>query len=198
MIIHQIFLKVSDKNFEDFPCYEESSNKWKSLCDKYGWEYKLHTEVDQNIMTDEEKEIMKLGTERYPFFPVDYYRYIFLCKYGGMYVDLDVISTDNFEKIKDDDIIVGRTSTRENIKYENNNNIIKLTPELNLKLKNFCNQQFYEKCEINIYHTWKKRFLLRTVGAQMFSKFCKLNKIKFNDNFDDYFIDVATGTWSEF
>lgn len=197
MIVHQIFLKVSEKTINDFPCYLQGSALWKDFCSKNGWEYKLHTEIDESIMTEEEREILKEGTKRYAFFPIDYYRYIFLSKYGGMYVDLDVSPTDKFIEIKDKDNIIGRTVLMNN-KYHINNNIIKLSPELSFKLRNYTNKEFNDKKKIKVYDTWIKRFFLQTVGCQMFSRFCKLNKITFLDNYDDYFIDYSTITWDKF
>jgi hypothetical protein len=185
MIVHQIFLKVSNKTINDYQCYLN------------GWEYRLHTEIDESIMTEEELDILSEGSKRYPFFAVDYYRYIFLSKYGGMYVDLDVSPTDKFIEIKDQDIIIGRTVLLNN-KYYINNNIIKLTPELNLKLKNYTNKEFNNKKKIKVYDIRKKRFFLQTVGCQMFSRFCKLNKITYLDNYDDYFIDYSTISWDKF
>ena len=126
MIIHQIFFKIGDKNFDDFPCYDIGMKKWKSFCDEYGWEYKLHTEVDESIMTDEEIRIMKLGTKRYPFYKVDFYRLILLSKFGGMYLDLDIFPTDDFYKIKDNEIIIGRSIDKGDNKFFVNNNILKL------------------------------------------------------------------------
>jgi len=196
MIVHQIFLKVSDKTIDDYPCYLEGSALWQEFCSKNGWEYRLHTEVDESIMTEEELNILNEGIKRYPFFAVDYYRYIFLCKYGGMYVDLDVLPTDKFIEIKDQDIIVGRTSPRDDGKHFVNNNIIKLTPDINLKLKNYSHHEFYTKKKVKVYDTWRKRFFLQTVSCQMFARFCKLNKITYNNNFDDYFVDYSTGTWA--
>ena len=56
MIIHQIFLKVSNKTINDYPCYLEGSALWQEFCSKNGWEYRLHTEIDESIMTEEELE----------------------------------------------------------------------------------------------------------------------------------------------
>ena len=36
MIIHQIFFKVGDKTFDDYPCYVVGMSKWKQLCEEQG------------------------------------------------------------------------------------------------------------------------------------------------------------------
>lgn len=195
MIIHQIFLKLSDKNLEDFPVYLESIKKWKDICQLNGWEYMLHREVDETIMTDEEKKVMKLGTDRYYFYVVDFYRCILLSKYKGMYVDLDVLPTDDFYKIKDDETIIGRNSGGK-YKESVNNNIIRLKDELYDELKEYMIETTYEKLSIKVYETWKIRFLLQC-GPHMFKRFCKMKKLTYHQNFDDYFVDYNTNCWDK-
>jgi mannosyltransferase OCH1-like enzyme len=194
MIIHQIFFKVSDKTFDDYPCYAEGMAKWKALCEEQGWEYKLHTDIDKSIMTQEEIDICEEGTRRYPFFPVDYYRYIFLCHYGGMYVDLDVFPTDDFKLIMNNDIILVRAREDNWV----NNDVIKLPKELIEELKQFAHKQFYEKCNIEVYNTWRKRFLLHSVGPCMITKFCKMKKLVWITDYNKYFKDHNTQAWDKF
>tara|TARA_R100000808_G_C2154667_1_gene165824 strand:- start:1758 stop:2369 length:612 start_codon:yes stop_codon:yes gene_type:complete len=198
MIIHQIFFKFTDKTFQDFPCYDIGMKKWQSLCDKYGWEYRLHTEVDESIMTEEEIKIMKLGKEKYPFYVQNYYRLILLTKFGGLYADLDVFPTENFEKIKDNEIIIGRSvETNKKNNYDVNDNILKFTPELANKLLRYMIEQTEEKLKIKVYETWRIRFYLQTTGAQMFARFCKTNNLKVLDDWGDYFIDHNTQAWDK-
>lgn len=197
MIIHQIFLKVSNKTINDYPCYLEGSALWQEFCSKNGWEYRLHTEIDESIMTEEELDILKKGSKRYPFFAVDYYRLILLSKYGGMYVDLDVVATAKFELIKDKDIIIGRSIDKGDNNFYVNNNIMKLTPELIELLKQYSIQQTHEKLNMKVYETRKIRFFLHTVGAMMLARFCKKHKLSFCDDYDDYFIDYNTQTWDK-
>jgi hypothetical protein len=195
MIIHQIFLKLSDKKLEDFPVYLESIKKWKDICQKNDWEYMLHTEIDETIMTDEEKKVMKLGRERYYFYPIDFYKCIVLSKYKGMYIDLDVLPTDNFCKIKDDETIVGRHAGGRN-KESVNNNVIRLKDELYDELKEYMVKTTYEKLSIKVYETWKIRFLLQC-GPHMFRRFCKMKKITYHEDYDSYFVDYNTNCWDK-
>lgn len=203
MIIHQIFFKVGDKTFDDYPCYVVGMSKWKQLCEEQGWEHKLHTKPDTSIMTEEEINIMEEGDKRYPFFRIDYYRYILLSHYGGMYVDLDVEPTDDFKLIMNDELIVvsGNRENRGDIGPTQincvGNDVMKLPHDLALELKEYTHIQFYEKCNIEVYKTWRKRFLLRTVGPSMMTKFCKSKKICITD-FDKYFKDHATMSWENF
>ena len=192
MILHQIFLQVSDKTIEDYPCYIDGMNKWKLFCKEHGWEYMLHTEIDTSIMTADEIDICKQGTKRYPFYPVDYYRYIFLDHYGGLYVDLDVSPTDKFKDIMDREIILpmGR------ILNGTGNDFIKLSPDMATTLRHYATNQTKEKLNIKVYETWIKRFLLQSVGPSMMSRFIKLNNLtKYKIMVSDYCIDHATYSW---
>tara|TARA_R110000851_G_C12843810_1_gene542058 strand:+ start:89 stop:700 length:612 start_codon:yes stop_codon:yes gene_type:complete len=194
-IIHQIFLKITDKTIDDFPCYREGISLWKEFCEDNDWEYRLHTEIDDSIMTEEEKKVIKLGTERYPFYKIDFYRLILLSKFGGMYVDLDVFPTKNFNQIKDNEIIIGRSIDKGDNKFFVNNNILKLNQKLMNELKEYSILQTYEKLNIEVYKTWRIRFFLQTSSAQMLARFCKMNKLNYFDNYDNYFIDHNTQAW---
>jgi len=195
MIIHQIFLKVSDKTLEDFPCYIEGIKIWKEFCKKHNWEYRLHEDIDYNLMNEEEKTILKTGTDRFKFFKVDYYTLILLSKYGGMYVDLDVIPTDYFKSIMNEKILIGRSIDKGDNKFYANTNLMKLPIDIATKLKQYAHSQYYDKLNIKVYETWRIRFYLHTVSACMLSRFCKKNKISFLLDFDKYFTDYNTGAW---
>ena len=195
MIIHQIFFKVSDKTFDDFPIYSTGKQAWEDFCKDHGWEYRLHTECDTSLMTDEEINIMKQGTKRYPFFAVDYYRLILLSYYGGMYVDLDVLPTDKFTEIMNEDILIGRSIDKGDDKFYANNNLIKLSIPVAIKLKEYAHTQYYEKMSMEVYKTRMIRFFLHTVSACMLSRFCKKNNIPFLKEFHIYFMDYNTQAW---
>lgn len=192
MIIHQVFLKISERELDDFPCYVENLAKWRDFCEKNGWEHKLWTDIPYDIADDDDKFVLENSKDRDPFIPIDYIRYMILEKYGGMYVDLDVSPTEKFDEIKDRDIITALCMTTGKT---HNNAVIKLTPELCKKLRQFCINRFREKLNIEIYHTWKKRFLLQSVGARMFYQFCKKEKIPVFHEYNEYFHDQATGSW---
>tara|TARA_R110002051_G_scaffold321277_2_gene408517 strand:- start:240 stop:842 length:603 start_codon:yes stop_codon:yes gene_type:complete len=196
-IIHQIFFKFTDKNLEDWDCYVEGSKKWQKFCKDNDWEYQLHTEVDESIMTEEEIRIMNLASDRYFFCKQNFYRLIVLNKFGGMYVDLDVSPTDNFEKIKDNEIIIGCSVNPDSPQgtYYVNDNVMKFPPELSAKLLKYSMEQVDEKLKIGVYKTWLRRFYLHTVSAKMVYRFCQKHKISVDDNWHDYFIDYNTQTW---
>ncbi len=197
MIIHQIFLKVSDKTLEDFPCYIEGIKIWKEFCKKHNWEYKLWTDIPQDILDEDDIYILQQSKGRHPFIPVDYMRLIVLKKYGGMYVDLDVTPKDKFKEIMNNKIIIGCgdnvVSAKERTTH--NSNVIKLPHHYYLSLKKFCVKTFKRLIQIPIYDTWKIRFYLRSVSAPMLDKFLKPMNIPIFNDFEDYFEDKMTSTW---
>lgn len=197
MIIHQIFLKVSDKELSDFPCYIEGIEIWRDFCEKNGWEHKLWTEIPEDILDDDDRFVLENSKGRHPFIPVDYLRYIVLKKYGGMYVDLDVFPKEKFNEIKNNEIIIGCGDNVVSAKDRttHNSNVIKLPNHLYTDLKDFCVKTFKEKLQIKIYETWKIRFFLRSVSAPMLDKFLKPMKIPVFNDFADYFDDKMTSTW---
>ncbi len=199
MIIHQIFLKVSDKTLEDYPCYLEGIKIWKDFCKKHNWEYKLWTDIPEDILDEDDKFILDDSIDKEPFIKVDYIRYIILEKYGGIYVDLDVTPKDKFTEIMNDDIIIGIYITNDN-KIFLNNSVIKLSTEHIKLLRQYSINQYKNKLKIDIYKTWKKRFMLQSVGVAMFRRFCKKHKLvnSFNHyDFETYFTDKATQSWLE-
>jgi len=203
MIIHQIFLKVSDKTLEDYPCYLEGIKIWKDFCKKHNWEYKLWTDIPKDILDEDDKFILDDSIDKEPFIKVDYLRYIILEKYGGMYVDLDVTPKDKFIEIMNDDLIIGVWKSR-NIKDHHkllvNNSVIKLSTEHSKLLRKYCIDEYKNKLKIDIYKTLNKRFLLQSVGSAMFRRFCKNNNLvnSFNNNdFETYFTDNQTTAWLE-
>jgi mannosyltransferase OCH1-like enzyme len=199
MIVHQIFLKVSDKTFDDYPCYAEGMAKWKTLCEEQGWEYKLHTDIDKRIMNEYELDFLDKIDKIYHFSRVDYYRYILLSYYGGMYIDLDVEPTDKFKIIMNNDIIIGRTpkkTGRYNC-YHANGNVIKLPKQIANELKQYSHSQYDEKIKIEVYKNRIKRFHLLVVGPNMLHKFCRTKKISFLLDFDEYFLDHSTMAWDK-
>ena len=197
MILHQIFLKVTDKTLDDYPCYIDGINKWREFCKEHGWEYKLWTEMPEDILDDDDRFVLEHSKDRHPFIPVDYLRYIVLRKYGGMYIDLDVLPKPKFTEIMNNEIIIG---CGDNVvaaqdRKSHNSNVIKMPHHYYISLKNFCVGEFKRLLVIPVYETWKIRFYLRSVGADMLNKFLKPMKIPIFNDFADYFDDKMNSTW---
>jgi len=197
MIIHQIFLKVSEKNLEDFPCYIEGIKMWKQWCLDNGYEYKLWTEIPYELLDDYDKDMLKDCVDRFTFSAIDFIRMPILENYGGMYVDLDVYPTDKLINIMDRENIFGTGYTDK--KTFITNNVMKCSKENARKMRMYSRECYEEKKQMKIYDTWVKRFFLRTTGASMVCNFCK-KYLKYEmipkDKFIECFTDHMTKVWS--
>ena len=206
-VVHQIFLKISDKSIEDFPVFMKCMEKTKKWCKDNGWGHKLWTEIPWDICNDDDKYIFTEGAKRCPFLPCDYLRLVLLDRYGGIYIDLDNNPTDKLIEIIDDEIIIGLHDTKhisndevqraKPRKLTYGTNVIKLTRPLASQLHQFAIDSYYEKEKIKVYETWIFRFLFQSVGPSMFKRFMKLNNIPMNLTFYEYFDEYLTNTWKE-
>lgn len=198
-IIHQVFLKVTDKTIEDYPIFVEGVKQWKEWCRVNGYRYKLWEKMPYEYLNEKDKHVLNEVTKRFYFAPVDFIRMPILEHYGGMYVDLDVFPTNELIKIIDNETIFG-TGLCPNGQIHINNNVMKCSKENARKMRLFCHQQFDEKMLIEVYKTWKIRFFLRTVGVSMVSKFVK-KELNYQmiplDDFKLYFTDHVTRSWSQ-
>tara|TARA_R110002012_G_scaffold317179_1_gene533044 strand:+ start:70 stop:678 length:609 start_codon:yes stop_codon:yes gene_type:complete len=198
MIIHQIFLKVSDKNIEDYPIYVEGIKLWKAWCKKHNYEYKLWTEIPYEYFDEKDKEVLTECTRRFYFSPIDFIRMPILENNGGMYVDLDVYPTDKLINIMDRENIFGAGDDGK--KQFLTNNVMKCSKENARLMRLYCHKCFDEKVKIKVYDTWIRRFFLRVVSATMVANFCKyemkIGHMSFEE-FSEYFTDHKTLAWSD-
>ena len=100
-------------------------------------------------------------------------RYLILEKFGGIYLDLDVVC-----KIPlNNSYYIGFWEDKKKSNYKINNNIICLEKSLYPKLINYSLEQFDYR-EISMPKSWVVRKFQNTVSAGMFRKFIKNNKSK--------------------
>lgn len=197
-IIHQVFLKVSDKSIEDYPLYLRNSKKLKTWCKKYGYEYKLH--FDNNIDTYLKDEKIRLFYEslRFKWQKIDFIRYVILNQDGGIYIDLDIEILDNvdFDKyIESNTYILGNWYNPDRKKYEVSNSIIGVEKNKLNSLIDYCISETISKRKIKVYETWKKRFMLQTTGVRMFKRWAKKKKKTYSEDLNNFIKDYATCTW---
>ena len=188
MIIHQIFFDIGRGTLADKPGWIKNMNVNKALNPSY-----------RHILWDEEKAMTWIR-EHYPqyvsliatfpakFYLIDFFRYLVLTKMGGVYIDMDVRCK---QKLPETDIILGGTY----IKSDANNNVMKLTPELNQKLLDFCVAAYTRIRDNDMWVGKPGRRFLWSVGASMFAQFLRKNKITSENNFREYFYDEAARSW---
>ena len=194
-IIHQIFFDIGLQPYSERADYQWNVEMNKTL--NPDWEHILWTDdkINKFILT-QSQEIRDIWNDfPTPFYKIDFGRYLLLAFYGGIYIDLDVcckMPIDHMSKF-----IVGRWYNPKTQKWVYNNNVLMLESHLYPKLIKYSMDQYYLKKDMDIYKLWKVRRFLQSVGARMFIRFCKLEKIKanpmpFNQMFED---DDSESSW---
>ena len=198
-IIHQIFIDIGLKPYKERKDYQKNV----AINKKINPDYKHILWTDDKIkkfINKQPKKIKDIWNDfPDPFYKIDFVRYLLLDKYGGIYIDLDVICKIPLStidtKIKVPEILGSWFNTKTN-KWESNNNVISLEPKLYPKIIKYAMEQYYEKKKMKIYQTWKKRRFLQYVGVRMFKRFIKLNNVKNNKlQFNKMFKDEEGGVW---
>lgn len=90
MIIPKIIWQTHECEYEDLPeIYKRTSGVWKS--NTKGWEYRYHSAKDRrNFIETEFPEYLHLYDHIIPgIHKSDFWRYLILYRYGGIYSDLD-------------------------------------------------------------------------------------------------------------
>jgi mannosyltransferase OCH1-like enzyme len=92
MIIPKIVWQTHECEYEDLPeIYKRTSGMWKSNTE--GWTYKYHSAKDRrNFIETEFPEYLYLYDHIIPgIYKSDFWRYLILYRYGGIYSDLDAV-----------------------------------------------------------------------------------------------------------
>lgn len=196
-IIHQIFLKISDKTMADYD-YDKNSQEWRKWCKANGYRYMLHNEASiSNVMTSKDKEMRaRVKREgRVPFINIDWGKLIVLNHYGGAYIDLDVLPTPK-SKIyleRPPPIISSWRNKRGDPIC--NNQVLVFNKGTARSVLDFAYKQYEQKAKMRIYEERKIRFLFQVAGPRMVCKWARENGIKYQKDFHRYFIDKVTTSW---
>jgi len=186
-IIHQIFLDIGLKPLDKRPDYldniellKNNNPKWKHIL----WDDK---KLDKFVEKYYPQYLKYWNAFPHPFYKIDYSRYLLLEKYGGIYIDLDEKNIHPFDlKITNSNIITGSWFDKNGVEHINNNNTIAINDkELIHDLILYCNSQIEEKKK-TLPSSWKCRIFQHSVGQMMFTRWCKLRKIKTDINILDY------------
>lgn len=200
-IIHQIFISVNGSKIEDNYIFMKGKRKWLDWSMKHGYLYKFHTE--DNItrhLTNEEFDFY--DTLRYTWQKIDFIRYCIINKQGGIYIDLDIypknITHDSFDKyIQRNEYVLGVWFDKKKNRLEPSNSIIGFEKNKLNDLIEYSMEETKKKSEMEIYDTWKIRFMKQTTGVQMFMRWVKKKNLKYNLKLHDYIVDHETATWTK-
>lgn len=177
--VHQIFGLLDDGELDDIPFFKQCSLKVKEWCKNNNYEYKLWNKNDCEELLNEYSIFKPLyDSVKYKIMKVDIIRFIIIHKYGGIYLDLDVVP--NIKKIENENdfclLYKKIKPTKELYELE-----VIQSPKKNpvmLEYLKYIITQIEEKDKIEIYNKWKLRYIYQTTGPHSLTRFIKLNKIE--------------------
>ena len=212
-MIHQIFINIGNGELKDILEFSWPQSKTKAFCENNNIPYTLWSKEDIEDLLEDYPEYKQLYNDfRYDIQRIDFARLLILYHHGGLYLDLDVTPfKENVKEVSgifDKEFFIARWNTS-HLPY---NAIIgsKKKNPLMLDCIKEVERSFYEKSQINIYHTWKARFVYQTTGHYALHRALK-KKIKYTpcvsvcnrikgimdivpDN-KAYFLDTSASVW---
>ena len=196
-IIHQIFLKISDKDMSDYG-YDKNSKVWREWSKKNGFRYMLHNEASiDKVMTSKDRQMRaRVKREgRLPFINIDWGKYIVLNHYGGAYIDLDVLPKPNsLSYLERPPPILSSWRDKRGSAFCNNQVLVFDKGTLTDAIK-YAYSEYDKKSKNKIYDEWKARFLFQVAGPKMLCRWARDNGINYQKDFNRFFIDKETQTW---
>ena len=173
--LHQIFFQL-DRPIEEIELFTESTKQFQAM--HSDWEYKLWSR-DECLQLMKDKLPNKVAfyeNLRYDIQRIDYMRYAILYCEGGIYVDLDHLPLKPLDDLLEYKFILHsmRNFYKENPDFVHNDfmgspqgfkfwEVLLKDIEINYK----------EKQSIDVYKTWKGRFVLQTTGPRYLSRILK-------------------------
>tara|TARA_R100001443_G_scaffold36876_1_gene50679 strand:- start:346 stop:1047 length:702 start_codon:yes stop_codon:yes gene_type:complete len=213
--IHQIYFNWDNKPIDEIKLFKTSIDLAKEKNKDY--EYKLwsrkHCEELIQHKYPAYKDFYKYM--RYDIQRVDFIRFCILHSEGGFYMDLDMHTIKNFDPLLNERIIM-----------QSNRHMIPKHPEFVMNdfmasEKGFkfwelvmqeCKENYKDKQKIEVYNTWKGRFVLQTTGPRFLSRCVKKMLPSYNPHHviwtkwrnelykqmprDDYYVECfRAGSW---
>lgn len=164
-MIHQIYIDLGRGQLRDIPQFNWSHEKTKVYCNKNNIDHTLWGKEQIEDLLNGYPEYKQLYEDfRYDIQRIDFARLLILYDRGGLYLDLDIqpFEGEKIDYIFEKEFFIARWNNS-HLPY---NAIIacqKGNP-LMLKCIEEVKRSFYEKSEMEIYHTRKARFVFQTTG----------------------------------
>ena len=212
-VIHQIFINMGRGELKDIPDFNWCHEKTKVFCSENDIENILWQASDIEDLLEDYPEYKDFYYGmRYDIQRVDFARLLILYHHGGIYLDLDVRPfPKEGKKIKqlfEKEIFFARWWDS-HLPYNAIGGCQKGNP-LMKKIIQHCIKSYEEKSKMEIYNTWKGRFVFQTTGHFMIHRICK-NKVDYlpivsvyNDtkkicncvpNNEALFYDISASIW---
>lgn len=195
-IIHQIFLKLTDKSMEDYE-YDKNSEEWKKWCKSNGYRYMLHNESSlDKIMTSKDRQMRNRVSKdkRHNFINLDWGKYLVMNHYGGAYVDLDVLpkSNSNIYLERPTPIL---SSWKGGGKVWCNSQVLVFDKGTVRELLDYSYKEYDRLSKIRSYNERPVRFYFQVAGPKMICRWARENDIPYQKDFNRFFIDKETTAW---
>lgn len=185
-MIHQIYGIFNDGiELTNIPIYKQNVDETQNFCKLHNYEYKLwNLEECEKLIKEDFSDYLQLWQDyRFPIQRADFIRYCILYKYGGLYIDCDIRPMKNLDAVFSEPFYFVHWDNDKNKKPYNAIMGSVKNHNLFLEIIKQCKEDFYEKCEIKTYETWKGRFVFQTTGHSMLERVMKKQKINKNKYF---------------
>lgn len=181
MKVHQIFGLLDDEMPELFV---NCSDKVKRWCFKNNYNYLLwNKSMCDTFVSENYPEYEELyNSVKYKIMKVDIVRFLILHKYGGLYLDMDIVP--NIDSVNDGDFKIAYKIAPKRKHYEMEVIQSYKSNKLLLLFLDYVKTQIEEKNNIDIYNTWKARYVYQTTGPYSLNRFLKkmtINKFIINE-----------------
>lgn len=185
LYIHQIYGLFDDNiSLTDNKLFTDSYLKYSFICSennynkkrKYNYEYKLWNKESCEELLLKYPEFKYYHDVRFKIMKVDIMRFIILYHYGGLYSDMDIIP-----QINNFDFVLDNPQKMHLSEYVNKKCLgydievigcYRKNPLLYEYLK-YMPTQIEEKNNIDVYKSWKIRYVFQTTGPRSFNRFLK-------------------------
>ncbi len=193
LYIHQIYGLFDDNvKLTDNKLFTDSYLKYTFICDennrnknrKYNYQYKLWNKESCEALLLKYPEFNYYHDVRFKIMKVDIMRFIILYHYGGLYSDMDIIpQIYNFDFVLDNPLKMYLCEYMNKLSNIYDIEIIgcyRKNPILYSFLR-YIPSQIEEKNNIDVYKSWKIRYVFQTTGPRSFNRFLKNNHQQIQD-----------------
>ena len=172
----QIYFNLHNKDIEEIPLFNTSSKKIQELHPDYKYILWTEKECDKLVKEKLPKYYEFYKSMRYDIQRIDYMRFVILYVYGGIYSDLDLIPIQRFDRVLNQKFFVNtlKKLIPKHNEYVQNDFIgsVKGFPIWKHLIHN-CEKNYLKKASMDVYDSWKARFVVQTTGPRYFSKILK-------------------------
>tara|TARA_R110000823_G_scaffold253600_4_gene376022 strand:+ start:3911 stop:4564 length:654 start_codon:yes stop_codon:yes gene_type:complete len=178
-VLHQIFIEMGHGELKDIPDFNWSHTKTKLFCSENNIKNILWSKSDIEDLLEDYPQYKDFYQDlRYDIQRVDFARLLILYHHGGVYHDLDVrpFAGVDLSYLFEEEIFFARWFDS-NLPYNAICGAKKGNPLL-LEIIEHCIESYEIKSKMEIYKTWKARFVFQTTGHFMIHRVIK-NKINY-------------------